>query len=77
MVWGAISSCELGHLVVLGGVITGDHYRRIPTDHLHPMFQNLSLLERLVLLEDNAPVHTSRCVQTWLHGPDEEVVHLT
>ncbi|GFW75897.1 long-chain-fatty-acid--CoA ligase 5 [Trichonephila clavipes] len=33
--------------------------------------------ERPVFQEDNAPVHTSRCVQTWLHEHDDEAEHLT
>ncbi|GFV97474.1 hypothetical protein TNCV_2039821 [Trichonephila clavipes] len=29
-----------------------------------------------VFQDDNILVHTSRCVHTWLHGPDDEEVHL-
>ncbi|GFS64846.1 transposable element Tcb1 transposase [Trichonephila clavipes] len=77
MVLGAISSCELGHLFVLSGKITGDHYRSIITDHLHPMLQNLFLGKRpVVFQEDNAPVHMPCYFQTWLHVHDNEVVHL-
>ncbi|GFV21080.1 hypothetical protein TNCV_1568761 [Trichonephila clavipes] len=39
--------------------------------------ENLSLGERPLFQEDNASVLTSRCVQTGLHGHDDEVVHLT
>ncbi|GFV15629.1 transposable element Tcb1 transposase [Trichonephila clavipes] len=53
------------------------HYRSILADHLHPMLQNLSLGERPMFHEHNVPVHTSRCVQTCLHGHDDYVVHLT
>ncbi|GFW85474.1 transposable element Tc1 transposase [Trichonephila clavipes] len=77
MVWAAISSRGLGPLVVLRGMITGDHYRSILADHLHPMLQTLFPGECLVFQDDNAPVHTSRCVQTWLHEHDDEVEHLT
>ncbi|GFV21068.1 hypothetical protein TNCV_3320871, partial [Trichonephila clavipes] len=39
---------------------------------------NLSLWENVLCFqEDNASVLTSRCVQTGLHGHDDEVVHLT
>ncbi|GFY28029.1 transposable element Tcb2 transposase [Trichonephila clavipes] len=58
-------------------MITGDYYRSILTDHLHPMLQTLFPGERRVFQDDNAPVHTSRCVQTWLHEHDDEVEHLT
>ncbi|GFY36670.1 transposable element Tcb1 transposase [Trichonephila clavipes] len=77
MVCGAISSCELGHLVVLRDIIVGVYYRSIPADYLHHMLQILSLGERSVFQDDNASVHTSRSVQTWLQGYDDEVIHLT
>ncbi len=77
MVWAAISSRGLGPLVVLKGMITGDHYRSILADHLYPMLQILFPGKRPVFQDDNAPVHTSRCVQTWLHEHDDEVEHLT
>lgn len=77
MVWGAISSRGLGPLVVLRGIITGDHYRSILADHLHPMLQTVFPGERPVFQDDNAPIHTSRCVQTWFHDHDDEVEHLT
>ncbi|GFU85070.1 transposable element Tcb2 transposase [Trichonephila clavipes] len=64
-------------LVVLRGMITGDHYRSIFADHLHPMLQTLFPGECPVFQDDNAPFHTSRCVQTWLHEHDDEVEHLT
>ncbi|GFW56022.1 transposable element Tcb2 transposase [Trichonephila clavipes] len=76
MVWAAISSRGLRPLVVLRGMITGDHYRIILGDHLHPMLQTLFPGERPVFQDDNAPVHTSRYVQTWLHEHDDEVEHL-
>ncbi|GFW27557.1 transposable element Tcb2 transposase [Trichonephila clavipes] len=75
MVWGGISSCELGHFVVLREMITGNHYRSILT-HLHPNLQNLSLRERSVFQVDNINVHMSHLVQNWLHVHDDEVMHL-
>ncbi|GFV43793.1 transposable element Tcb2 transposase [Trichonephila clavipes] len=41
------------------------------------MLQTLFPGERPVFQDDNAPVHTSLCVQTWLHEHDDEVEHLT
>ncbi|GFX86701.1 retrovirus-related Pol polyprotein from transposon 412 [Trichonephila clavipes] len=41
------------------------------------MLQTLFPGERPMFQDDNAPVHTSRCVQTWLHEHDHEVEHLT
>ncbi|GFV19314.1 hypothetical protein TNCV_3978331 [Trichonephila clavipes] len=42
--------------------------------HLHPILQNLSQRERPAFQEGNAPVHTSRCVQIWLLGYEDEVI---
>ncbi|GFY15142.1 hypothetical protein TNCV_1569571 [Trichonephila clavipes] len=63
--WGAISSRGLGPLVVL----EGDDHRRPLSKHsrrssLHPMLQTSFPEERPVFQDDNAPVHTFRCVQT-------------
>ncbi len=41
------------------------------------MLQTLLPRERPVFQDDNAPVHTSLCIQTWLHEHDDEVEHLT
>ena len=67
----------MGPFVVLRGIFTGDNYQSILADHLHPMLQTLFPGERPVFQDDNAPVHTSRCVQTWFHEHDDEVEHLT
>ncbi|GFW86287.1 transposable element Tcb1 transposase [Trichonephila clavipes] len=77
MVWAAISSRGLRSLIVLRGMITGDHYRSILADHLHPMLQTLFPGERPVFQDHNAPVHTSHCVDTCLHEHDDVVEHLT
>ncbi|GFT94847.1 retrovirus-related Pol polyprotein from transposon 412 [Trichonephila clavipes] len=58
-------------------MFTGDHYRSILADHLHPMLQSIFPGEGPVFQDDNAPIHTSRCVQTWLYEHDDEVEHLT
>ncbi|GFS64281.1 transposable element Tcb2 transposase [Trichonephila clavipes] len=41
------------------------------------MLQTLFPGERPVFQDDNAPVHKSLCVQTWLHEHDDEVEYLT
>ncbi|GFV18899.1 transposable element Tcb2 transposase [Trichonephila clavipes] len=41
------------------------------------MLQTLFPGERPVFQGNNTPVHTTRCVQTWLHEYDDEVEHLT
>lgn len=64
MVWGAISSHGLGLLIVLRGNI----HRQPLSKHSHrspsPMLQTLFPQEHHVFQDDNAPVHTSCCVQT-------------
>ena len=77
MVWGAISWRGLGPLVVLREKVTGEHYRSILADHLHPMLQTVFPGERPLFQDDNAPVHTARWVQTWLDEHNDEVEHLT
>ncbi|GFW80560.1 DDE_3 domain-containing protein [Trichonephila clavipes] len=37
----------------------------------------ISFGERPVFQDDNVPIHTSHCVQTWLYEHDDEVEHLT
>ncbi|GFU80578.1 hypothetical protein TNCV_534521 [Trichonephila clavipes] len=68
--WNRSSRC-------LEGMITDDHYRSILSDPLPPMFQTLFPGKRLEFPYDNAPVHTSRCVQTQLNEHDDKVEHLT
>ncbi|GFX32747.1 hypothetical protein TNCV_888851 [Trichonephila clavipes] len=41
------------------------------------MNQTVFLGDRSVFQDDNAPVHTSRCDQTLLHEPDDEMGYLT
>ncbi|GFU57073.1 transposable element Tcb2 transposase [Trichonephila clavipes] len=76
IVWGTISSRELGPLVFLRDTITGDHYQSILADRVQPML-NFFPRERPVFLDDNAPVHMSHYFQTWLHEHDDKVQHLT
>ncbi|GFY34806.1 hypothetical protein TNCV_845011 [Trichonephila clavipes] len=45
--------------------------------HLYPMSQTLFPVERSVLQDDNALVHISHYVETWLYEYEDEVEHLT
>ena len=74
---GAVSSRGLAPLIVLGGMIIGDHYRSVFADHHHLVLQTLFVGERSVFHNDNVPLHVSQCVQTWLIEDDDEVEHLT
>ncbi|GFU84425.1 transposable element Tcb2 transposase [Trichonephila clavipes] len=78
MVWGGeISSRGIRSLVILRRLITDDHYGSILADPFHPTLQILFPGECPVFQDNNTPVRTFRCVQTWLHEHDDEVKHLT
>ena len=74
---GPISWRGLGPLVVLREKVTGEHYRSIFADHLHPMLQTVFPGERPLFQDDNAPLHRACWVQTWLDEHNDEVEHLT
>ena len=63
-------------LVVLWEV-TGEYYRSILADHLHPMFQTVFSGERPLFQDHNAVVHKALWVQTWLDEHNDKVAHLT
>ncbi|GFU64739.1 transposable element Tcb1 transposase [Trichonephila clavipes] len=77
MVWGVISYHGLGSLVVLRKMIKDDRYRSILANDLHFMLQTPFPGERPVFRDDNFPIHTSRCFQTWLCEHDDEVEYPT
>ncbi|GFW60768.1 transposable element Tcb1 transposase [Trichonephila clavipes] len=72
MVWGAISWHSLGPLFVLDGRIESNHYLSVLGDHVQTVFPE----ERPLFQDDNAPIHTARCVQVWFEEHDVEVEHL-
>ena len=74
---GAVSFRGLSPLIVLNGMIIGDHYRSVLADHHHLVLQTLFVEERSLFQDDNVPVHVSHCIQTWLNEDDDEVEHLT
>ncbi|GBM10607.1 Transposable element Tcb1 transposase [Araneus ventricosus] len=76
MVWGAISWRGLGPLVILHGRIKSNHYLSILGDHVHPFVQTVFPGERPLFQDDNAPIHTARCVQEWFEEHDDAVDHL-
>uniref|UniRef100_A0A2L2Y8P5 Transposable element Tcb1 transposase n=1 Tax=Parasteatoda tepidariorum TaxID=114398 RepID=A0A2L2Y8P5_PARTP len=76
MVWGAISWRGLGPLVRLHGRIKSNDYLSVLSDHVHPFVQTVFPGERPIFQDDNAPIHTARCIQTWFEEHDNEVEHL-
>ncbi|GFW69274.1 hypothetical protein TNCV_486231 [Trichonephila clavipes] len=65
----------VGNLQKSPGLIIGYNYRSLLADHLHSILQAMFSGERAAFQDDNAPVHTSRCVQISLH--EHNVEHLT
>ncbi|GFV83857.1 DDE_3 domain-containing protein [Trichonephila clavipes] len=49
----------------LKGGITGEKYREVLADQIHPMMQILSTAEDGTFQNDNAPIHVARQVQSW------------
>ena len=69
MVWGCIShDCKLD-LVTIQGNLTGDQYiRDVMQPVVVPHFDNLPLATRPVYMDDNARLHRSRAVTTYLQS---------
>ena len=76
MVLGAISWNGVDPLVVLRGRINAEKYCTILGDHLHPMVQTLFPDACPIFQDDNAPIHTARCVDAWFDEHSDEVEHL-
>ncbi|GFU50245.1 transposable element Tcb1 transposase [Trichonephila clavipes] len=72
MVWGAISWRAIGPLVILHGTIKSDRYLSILADHVHSFVQTVFPEEPPLFQDDNAPIHTAGCVQTWFEVHDDE-----
>lgn len=74
---GTISWRGLSPIVVLRGMIAGEQYRSILTEHFHCMFQTLFPGELPVFQDDNAHVHATCCIQTCLGKHDDKVENVT
>ncbi len=76
MDWAAITWHSLGPILVLDGCITAKDYQNILEDHVHPMVQTLYPEGGAMYQDDNAPIHTARCVTEWFDEHESEAEHL-
>lgn len=76
MVWGAFSWHGMGPLVVLDATLTGQRYRQLLGDHLHPfvMFQHPD--DIAVYQDDNAAPHRANIVRAWFDEHAGEIQRL-
>jgi len=59
-------------IVTLKGRITGEKYREVLADQVHPMMKIL-----FPAGDDNTPIHAARVVQSWFDEHEDEVEHLS
>jgi transposase len=76
MVWAAMSWFSAGPIVTLKGRITGEKYRELLADQVHPMMQILFPAGDGIFQDDNAPIHAARVVQSWYDEHEDELEHL-
>jgi len=76
MVWAAISWYSAGPIIRLHGRITSGDYVDILGNQVHPMIQTIFPNGDAVFQDDNAPIHTSRAVQSWFEEHESELNHL-
>ncbi|GFW15381.1 transposable element Tcb2 transposase [Trichonephila clavipes] len=50
-----------------------NHYLSILGYNVYPFVQTVLPEERLFFQDDNAPIHTAKCVQAWFEEHDDEV----
>lgn len=67
MIWGTISPCGLGPLVVLNSpVTTGEDYIcQYLAEHLHPIVETVFSDKRQVFQNDGTPVYTCGSAGDW------------
>ena len=66
MVSGAFSYRSVGHLLAVEGNIKAQDYIKIIENGVLPSAERLCGLERYILQQDNAPVHTARVTTAFL-----------
>ncbi|GFY35777.1 DDE_3 domain-containing protein [Trichonephila clavipes] len=74
MRWAAVSWFFVGPIVNLEGRITREKYREMLAVQVPPMIQTLLPAGDAIFLDDNAPIHAARHIQScdeahfWLNG---------
>uniref|UniRef100_A0A034WB82 Transposable element Tc1 transposase n=1 Tax=Bactrocera dorsalis TaxID=27457 RepID=A0A034WB82_BACDO len=73
MVWGAFSSCGVGPIVRVQGIMDQHQYKNIPKNVMEPYsFENMPV--RYIFLHDNDPKHNSRLVKSWLSDKNIDIL---
>ncbi|GFV79222.1 DDE_3 domain-containing protein [Trichonephila clavipes] len=67
MIWAKVSWFSAGPILTLKETITGEKYREIFANQIHPMMQSLFPVSDGVFQDDNAPIHATGLVQLWLN----------
>ncbi|GFU22097.1 DDE_3 domain-containing protein [Trichonephila clavipes] len=62
--------------ITLKGRITGEKYKEISADKVHPMLQTLFPVRDGIFQDDNAPIPAARLVQSWFDEHEDKVKHL-
>ncbi|GFX82193.1 DDE_3 domain-containing protein [Trichonephila clavipes] len=62
--------------MTLKGRITGEKYKEILADQVHPKMQTLFPTGDGIFQDDNAFIHASELVQSWFDEHENEVQHL-
>ncbi|EDW25687.1 GL18369 [Drosophila persimilis] len=66
MVWGAMASPGVGHLVFVEGNMDRFQYKKILEENLETSVDTLSLGSSWIFQQDNDPKHTAHVVRDWL-----------
>jgi hypothetical protein len=66
----------VGPIITFHGRITAREYVDRLVNHVHPMIHTLFPKNNAVIQDYNAPIHTSRTVQSWFEEHEGELQHL-
>ena len=70
MVWGCITWGGVGTITSVHGNINAEKYQEILEENLWPVIARHFPAENYIFQQDNAPVHTARSTQEYLHRND-------
>jgi hypothetical protein len=76
IIWAAISWYSAGPIITLHGRITASDYVDIFGNQVHPTVQMWFPNNDAIFQDDNSPIHTSRCIQSWFEEHEDALQHL-
>ncbi|GFU38402.1 transposable element Tcb2 transposase [Trichonephila clavipes] len=71
LIWSMCSWRDMGHLIRLDTILTGDRYVSILSDHLHTFMSIVHSVGLGVFQQDNVNSHTSRIATEWIQWIQE------